>query len=349
MGAYKRANKWWFRVGYKGQEYREGGFRTRREAEKAMNDRLKQLEDGEAELHEPVSFTVYAEIYLDYCVTNKARRTADRERFTIRKHLNQYFGDRKLNGLTTKDIEDFKRSRHAASRGTLNRELDTLKAMLTCAVKWNYISKSPANQVSKVPNPPQPPVFLNAVDCGRLLQACAHSRNVCLHSFVATALYTGLRKDELFHLEWDDIDLEQNTVRIVNKTRLDWHTKSYTSRTIPISHNLKEILAAHPKHPDSSFVFYNRNGTRFHDIRNGFNNALKRAGLPHITIHALRHTFASLLIMGGADLPAVQRLLGHRDISTTMRYAHLAPDHLHRTVEKLDFGPDDSDDSDSYD
>ncbi|MDP7237144.1 MAG: site-specific integrase [Candidatus Latescibacteria bacterium] len=90
---------------------------------------------------------------------------------------------------------------------------------------------------------------------------------------------------------------------------------------------------------DSLSVFYNSDGTRFHDIRKSFNRAVKIAGLDHVTFHSLRHTYASLLVMQGKDLPTIQLLLGHSDIKTTMRYAHLAPDHLHLAVEDFTFDP----------
>ena len=64
----------------------------------------------------------------------------------------------------------------------------------------------------------------------------------------------------------------------------------------------------------------------------------RRAGLKGVCIHSLRHTFASHLVMAGVDLATVQKLMGYRDIKTTLRYAHLAPDHLKSAVTRLDFG-----------
>jgi len=104
---------------------------------------------------------------------------------------------------------------------------------------------------------------------------------------------------------------------------------------------LYKTLKNHPHHPTSPYAFCNPDGSRFHDIRGSFDTAVQSAGLSHVTFHALRHTFASHLVMRGADLPSVQRLMGHNDIKTTMRYAHLAPDHLQQVIQKLDWEPDD--------
>ena len=63
---------------------------------------------------------------------------------------------------------------------------------------------------------------------------------------------------------------------------------------------------------------------------------MRRANLDkHITFHDLRHTFASHLVMKGVDLSTVAKLMGHRDIRVTMRYSHLAPDHLQDAVDRL--------------
>ena len=100
---------------------------------------------------------------------------------------------------------------------------------------------------------------------------------------------------------------------------------------------LRAVLMKHPTHPESTYVFYNKDGSRLRDIRGSYNKAIKASGLDHMTFHSLRHTYASLLVMKGRDLPTVQQLLGHADIKTTMRYAHLAPDHLRLAVEDFSF------------
>ena len=339
MGVYKRGNTWWFYLGHKGRPIRKRGGRTRNQAEASLVNMRKQLKEGdlEAEL-EQITFEEYCMVYMRLTKGNKAIRTLERDRYTIEKHLIPFYGQRQMSSLKSSDIEEYKQSRrpHAAP-STINRELDTLKAMLKKAEDWHYLRKNPASGVSKFFNPIRPPKFLKAEECYLLLEACKPSKTKCLHPFVATALYGGLRKDELFHLEWSDIDMERGVLKIANKD--GWHTKSKKGRDVPMPRSLREILKKHPAHLDSLSVFYNSDGTRFHDIRKSFNRAVKIAGLDHITFHSLRHTYASLLVMQGKDLPTIQLLLGHSDIKTTMRYAHLAPDHLHQAVEDFTFDP----------
>lgn len=82
-------------------------------------------------------------------------------------------------------------------------------------------------------------------------------------------------------------------------------------------------------------VFRNRTGAPYRSVRTAFENAVKRAEIEDFTFHDLRHTFASRLVMAGVDLPTVKRLMGHKEISMTLRYAHLSDDHMQRAVDFL--------------
>ena len=82
--------------------------------------------------------------------------------------------------------------------------------------------------------------------------------------------------------------------------------------------------------PVDGLVFCNRNGTPYKSFRSAFEKAVRKAGLADFTFHDLRHTFASRLVMSGVDLPTVKELLGHKDISMTLRYTHLSTDHKQR-------------------
>ena len=340
MGVYKRGNSWWFSLGHQGRTIRKRGGRTRNQAESALVNLRKQLKEGELDTElKQVTFEEYCKVYMRLTKGNKATRTLERDRYTIEKHLIPFYGQRQMNTLKSSDIEEYKQARRPdAAPSTINRELGTLKAMLGKAVKWHYLRNNPASGISKLSDPPKPPKFLSIEEAHKLLESCKPSRTVCLYPFVATALYAGLRKDELFHLEWNDVNFDLGMIKLVNKE--GWHTKSMKGRDIPMPKDLRDILRKHPAHPESTYVFYNKDGSRLHDIRGSYNKAVKASGLEHTTFHGLRHTYASLLVMKGRDLPTVQQLLGHADIKTTMRYAHLAPDHLRLAVEDFNFDPE---------
>jgi integrase len=102
-----------------------------------------------------------------------------------------------------------------------------------------------------------------------------------------------------------DVDLRQKILYIYN-------SKSGKSRKVDINDWLVETFIRLRKHPDSPYVFCNKDGKPYGDIKKSFDNAKKRAGIKDFRFHDLRHTFASHLVMAGVDLKTVQELLGHQ-------------------------------------
>ena len=98
---------------------------------------------------------------------------------------------------------------------------------------------------------------------------------------------------------------------------------------------VKDAIIQVRKHPESPYVFCNEHGEPRHDIRKSYSTALIKSGIKDFRFHDLRHSFASQLVMAGVDLNTVRELLGHKDITMTLRYSHLAPRHLQHAVDTL--------------
>lgn len=190
---------------------------------------------------------------------------------------------------------------------------------------------NPAKGVKLLKEKPKIPRHLTGEEVYSLLEGCPPR----IYALVVTAVNSGMRRGELLNLVWTDMDLKKRIITVRNKE--NWHTKNYESRTIPINDFLFEVLSKHPHHIRSPYVFCNPDGSPFNNTWLNFEAALKKAGIEHLPFHCLRHTFASHLVMSGVDLATVQKLLGHKNIKTTMRYSHLTPDHVRGAVEKLDF------------
>ena len=161
-----------------------------------------------------------------------------------------------------------------------------------------------------------------------------------IHPLIVTALHTGMRKSELFNLKWSDIDFDQHTVTVQAKE--NWHTKNYKSRSIQLTPALEEVLCEHRKlHLElgvqSEYVFTYRGKQLKDNVKVSLKRVLSEAGLNDVTLHTLRHTFASQLVMAGVSLMDVKELLGHQNFETTLRYAHLAKDHVRKQVFKLPY------------
>lgn len=164
------------------------------------------------------------------------------------------------------------------------------------------------------------PRYLDQSECKRLLQATKH--NPHLHAFITLALNTGCRSGELLTLTWDNVHLNRSYLTIRN-------TLSKNGRTVhkPLNNASKQALCSIYTH--NHWVFYNpKTDNRIISLKKGFATAVKNAHIGHCRIHDLRHTFASFLVQEGIPLYHVMQLLGHSDIKTTQRYAHLSKNNL---------------------
>ena len=147
---------------------------------------------------------------------------------------------------------------------------------------------------------------------------------------VELVLNSGLRKSELLHLKWSDIDLK-------NRLLFIWDTKNKESRSIPLNDNAVKVIIRIPRNLKSEYLFPSpvNQLKPWVDFRKDWKKALRKAGIEDFTFHDLRHTFASHLVMAGVDLKTVQELLGHKSIEMTLRYAHLSSSHKKYGVDTL--------------
>ena len=137
-----------------------------------------------------------------------------------------------------------------------------------------------------------------------------------LYDFLVMLLDTGARYSELSNLTWQQIDLNQRTVSL-------WRSKVKNESILFMTDRLYEILNNRYHKKTSKFVFQNSRGGARNYIPSTLRRTFSRAGLPDCTAHTLRHTHATRLIQNGLNLYEVKEMLGHADIKTTMRYAHI--------------------------
>jgi len=136
------------------------------------------------------------------------------------------------------------------------------------------------------------------------------------YDLVVILLDTGARYSEIANIEWQQIDLSTRTIRL-------WRSKVQNESVLFMTDRIFDIFTRRDKNRCSSFVFTNKKGSARGYSAQAIRKALNRAGLHDCTVHTLRHTHATRLIQNGLNLYEVRAVLGHSDIKTTMRYAHL--------------------------
>ena len=212
---------------------------------------------------------------------------------------------------------------------TVNTEITLLHHFFRYAVEMKYIASNPTQNIKKIKRSvSKTPRFLTRNEIARLLEQC----NPNLSSIVKFLVNTGMRFGELQNLEWDDIDWKKKEIHI--RIKEHWSPKG-DERKVPMNKTVQQILRSF-EHRER-WVFTTKTGSQVRQSHtwDRLKIACQRANLEIVSPHVLRHTFASHLVMAGVDLASVSKLLGHKDISTTMIYSHLSPDHLRQAVERL--------------
>jgi len=156
----------------------------------------------------------------------------------------------------------------------------------------------------------------------KLLEAIDNTTDIEAANIMRLALYTGMRRGEMFKLKWNDIDFQRGFISIKNP-------KGGVSQKIPLNEQARAVLENHPR--TSEYVFIRPDGEPFTDIRRRINPIKEAAGLPadFRPLHGVRHTYASMLASSGkVDLYTLQKLLTHKSPVMTQRYAHLRDEAL---------------------
>ena len=257
-----------------------------------------------------------------------ANRTQDRWEAMAALWLSA-LGNRPVSEISPALLERWKNEQSSSAPATINRKLSFLRRMFTLAVRDGFATSSPFLKVKTLQENNERVRFLTPEEEEALLKELPElGRKV-----IAIAIRTGLRREELFGLRREDVNAETGFVNIPR-------SKSGKARRVKLSPTalttLQELLGGH----STKWVFPSKtkdtplSGANF--VRRIFVPAVERAKISDLHFHDLRHTFASRLVQRGVDLYRVKELMGHSNIKTTQRYAHLAPSHLEDAVNLLD-------------
>jgi len=267
---------------------------------------------------------------------NKPSERMSKE-YMFKHHLLPWFGRRRLDDISTRDIERFKAGKLAAglSPKTVNNFLTCLGKTLRYAAESELIEKLPRIKFVKVHH--EKIDFLDFDEYARLLEA-ARADSVALAA-ILLAGDAGLRVGEIRALKWGDLDLKTGRLT-VQRTDYRGHMgspKGGRSRTLPMTRRLCAALVA-MRHLKGPFVFCLADGRMWNrgHVETPLRRARKRAGLRRFTWHKLRHTFCSHLAMKGAPVRTIQELAGHASLTTTQRYMHLTPDAARAAIRLLE-------------
>jgi integrase len=244
------------------------------------------------------------------------------------KHLKRKFGDKEPKEIIQRDVDwlRFSLSRRKKPQ-TVKHVLQLLKRIINFGVNkglcqgLNFKIEMPKVHNLKTED-------LTRGQLKRLFEAIDEDEDIQAANILRMALFTGMRRGELFKLKWEDVDFERRVIQIRNP-------KGGPDQKIPLNNAAREVLASHPR-SGSPHKIFGRDGKQRTEMRAPVNRIRKRAKLPEgfRPFHGLRHVYASMLASSGkVDMYTLQKLLTHKSPQMTQRYAHLRDETLKRASD----------------
>jgi integrase len=345
-----------YRIRYKDpltQKYKEKskkGFTSSKEAQLAAAEEETKLMEGFEQA--PISLKEFLRYWLEEDKKGTIRKnTYILHEQNIKNHILPYFKNVRLDNLKPMMYQKF--LNHLTDKGYSKRTVEivhgTLYSAYEKAVTLGKVEKNPCKGVTiKGEKKVEGLRFIDSEDISRFLQE-AYKYDYIYWIFFKVLIETGMRKGEAAALQWTDIDLKERTIDI-NKT-LDFQTKPgeglfgdtktfNSKRVIKITQSLANDLHFHKKYQNQNKITLNdiyhhdlnlvlcRNDGNFmpkSTLFNAFERILKRAELPKLPIHSLRHTHAVLQLEAGIDMKTLQERLGHGSMQITSDvYSHVS-------------------------
>lgn len=314
---YKRGDKWYadFTTA-SGKRIRRTLGTTDRQAAEELHDKLKYQQWRIDRIGEKPK-RMWDEACIRWLNEKGAKKSIEQDKQMIRRltALRGMYLDDITRDVVMNIVKDFGRT-----NATKNRFIQLIRAILNRAMKeWEWLETVP--YFSLYPEPKCRVRWLTTDEAKRLIEAAPPH----LARVIRFSLATGLRKSNVQYLKWSQIDL--------NRAVAWFHADSMKSgRALGVSLNEVAIQVLHEqqgKHPE--YVFTNSKGTPLKNWQwRDWDLTLQRAEIENFRFHDLRHTWASWLVQRGVPLAVLQEMGGWESVSMVQRYAHLAPDHLHK-------------------
>lgn len=328
------------------------------EVEKARDEAriiIRQAELGQdraaekAKARAEMTLGQVCDLYLAEGCDTKKPSTVATDRGRIERHIKPLLGKKRIGEVTRADVEKFMRDVASGKtavdvktkprgraivdggKGTATRTVGLLGGIMSFAVVRSLRFDNPVRGVKRYPDR-KGEMFLSPAqlaDIGVALVALeAEGANPSAVAIIRLLAFTGARKSEIASLKWSEVDLERGCLRLGDSKT--------GAKVIPIGAPACEVLAAQPTIVGTRYVFPASSGDgHFQGVERIWAKVKFLAGLPTLRLHDLRHSFASMGLARGDALPVIGAILGHADVKTTSRYAHLADDPVRQAADGI--------------
>ncbi len=309
-------------------------------------------EAGIGKKQKDITFAEARKRFEDWMISEKKPNTC-RSYSACLRQVDKTFGSMRLSQITTWQLDLYKQKRSGGVTLTerpadlsdanwarlrrlallgapirVRRELAVMKVLFNKMIAWGlFEGLNPACQVKFKQEEKTRFRFLEAEETDRLLSACSEP----LKTLVLVGINCGLRiQAEALQLRWEDVDLRRGLLTVQAA-----YAKNGKMRSVPLNSIVRAALEQLQRTAKGSLVFSRSDGQPFRSVKTTFRTACRKAGIIGVTPHTLRHSFASRLVMSGADIRTVMELGGWSSLEMVQRYSHLSQGHKAVAVERM--------------
>jgi integrase len=309
------------------------------------HDRAAEKAKARAEM----TFDKICDLYLAEGCETKKPSTIATDAGRIERHIKPLLGKKRIGEITRADVERFMRDvangKTAADektkahgraiveggKGTATRTVGLLGGIMSFAVARQLRQDNPVRGVKRYQDK-KGETFLSASQLAKVGAALtaleADGANPSAIAIIRLLAFTGARKSEIAVLRWSEVDFDRGYLRLEDSKT--------GAKVIPIGAPACEVLASVPVLDGTNYVFPAASGGRhFQGVEKIWRSVREAAGFPTLRLHDLRHSFASVGLARGDALAVIGAILGHADVKTTSRYAHLADDPVRRAADEI--------------
>jgi integrase len=306
---------------------RAAGIRTLRIQGEQLSNRERREAKTKAEEAEAAAWTI-DRLWQEYKSQKPDSQSLKTDENRYKNYLKETFGGKEASELIQLDVDRLRVNLLQKRKPqTVKHILALLKRIINFGVNKGLCQGAGFKiEMPRVNN--LKTEDLTSEQLRNLIEAMDKDDDVQAANLMRLALFTGMRRGELFKLQIDDVDFERGFIRIRDP-------KGGPDQKIPLNEAARQLLETHPR-TDSPYVFPGRYGGQRTDVKKAVNRIKKRAGLPKDfrPLHGLRHVYASMLASSGkVDMYTLQKLLTHKSPQMTQRYAHLRDEALRRAAD----------------
>lgn len=329
MRLFKRTNGKWY-VEFGRGKARSLGTTDAKEAKRLFTAvREEYLAGRLAEIRGESSTSLgeFVAEYKKWAAATREKKTFKADMLALAKLVDETGETTRLDKLTLKHADMMIASckKRGNKPGSINNYIRHLRAVFNKCVEWKYLPASPFCNLREVPKEHKSPNFIPASDVASFL---AGIRDMDERRILTAYIYSGRRRAELLNLDWENVNMEREEYYVAK-------SKAHLSRWYPMHQMLKAVFESIGPGEGRVFSRWSHPDT----ITDIGTKAFKAAHMPGMTLHKLRHTFATLLLDEGVDMRTIGSLLGHADMRATEIYSHVTDNRQRSALKMVNAGP----------